>query len=92
MTTSNVLIHPPRILEAADHAPLRVLVVPPGMSPEPDDETLLAAASPGHAHTAACLPVTVSEHPDVDPDDHWGGDGGARAGARPGMPSVGTGT
>ena len=55
------------LLKTADHAELRVLVVPPGMSSDQGDEALLAAATPGYAHTAACLLDTVSEHPDVDP-------------------------
>jgi hypothetical protein len=80
------------LLRTADHAALRVLVVPPSMSPDQGDEALLASATPGYAHTAACLLDTVSEHPDVDPDDHWSDDGGAGAGPRPVVPSVRTGT
>jgi Family of unknown function (DUF5994) len=78
------------LLKTADDAELRVLVVPPGMSSDQGDEALLAAASPGYAHTAACLLETVSEFPDIDPNDHWRDDGGALATARPGEPSIGT--
>ena len=80
------------LLKTTDHAVLRVLVVPPGMSPDQGDEALLAAATPGYAHTAACLLDTVSEHPDVDPEDHWSDDGGAWLGPHPAAPSVLTGT
>ena len=79
------------LLKTADHAVLRVLVVPPGMSPDQGDEALLAAATPGYAHTAACLLDTVSEHPDVDPEDHWSDDGGAWLGPHPAVPSSRTG-
>lgn len=80
------------LLKTADHAVLRVLVVPVGMSSDQGDEALLAAATPGYAHTAACLLDTVSEHPDIDPEDHWSDDGGARLGPDPVVPSLRTGT
>ena len=64
------------ILNTSDHAVLRVLVVPPGMSLDQGEEALLAAATPGYAYTAASLLDTVSEYPDVDPDDQWTRDGG----------------
>lgn len=80
------------LLKTAHHAELRVLVVPPGMSSDQGDEALLAAATPGYAHTAACLLDTVSEHPDVNPDDHWSVDGMARVPSPPRVPSVRTGT
>jgi uncharacterized protein DUF5994 len=41
---------------------------------------------------AACLLNSASEHPDVDPEDHWSDDGGAWIGPHPAMPSVRTGT
>jgi Family of unknown function (DUF5994) len=80
------------LLHTADHAVLRVLVVPPGMTPDQGDEALLAAATPGYAHTAESLLDTVSEHPDVDPEDHWNDDGGAWSRPRPVAPSFRTGT
>jgi len=80
------------LLKTADHAVLRVLVVPPGMSADQGDEALLAAATPGYAHTAACLLHTVYEHPDVDPQDFWRDDGGGRLGPQPAVPAVRTGT
>jgi len=80
------------LLHTADHAVLRVLVVPPGMTPDQGDEALLAAATPGYAHTADCLLETVSEHPDIDPAHHWRDDGGARATSPAWVPSARTGT
>lgn len=50
---------------------LRLLVVPPELTPDQGDEALLAAASRGNAHSAADLLRTVTEHDDVDPRDHW---------------------
>ena len=61
------------------------------MSSDQGDEALLAAATPGYAHTAACLLNTVSERPDLNPDDHWSADGMAQVPPRPGVPSVRTG-
>lgn len=80
------------LLQTADHAVLRVLVVPPGMSPDQGDEALLAAATPGYTHTAACLLDTVSEYPDIDPADHWSDDGETWAASPTLLPSARTGT
>lgn len=66
------LIH----LKTSDRTVLRVLVVPPGFSDDQGDEALLAAGTPGNAHTGADLLDTVTEHPDVDPEDIWSDDGG----------------
>lgn len=54
-----------------DRQVLRILVVPPDLTPDQGEEALLAAASRGNAHAAAELLATVTEHPDVDPRDHW---------------------
>ena len=59
----------------SDGSVLHVLVVPPGFSDDQGEEALLAAATPGNAHTAEALLDTVTEHPDIDPRDHWS-DGG----------------
>ena len=75
------------LLKMANHAVLRVLVVPPGMSSDQGDEALLAAATPGYAHSAASLLETVAEHPDVDHDDYWSDDGGAWEATRDVVPS-----
>ena len=58
-------------LETHDQRVLRVLVVPPDLSADQGDEAMLAAASPGNTHSAAELLDTVTEHPDIDPADHW---------------------
>ncbi|WP_205471663.1 DUF5994 family protein [Nocardioides sp. SYSU D00038] len=50
---------------------LRLLVVPPPFTADQGDEALLAAATRGNRHSAASLLDTVTEHPDVDPADHW---------------------
>jgi hypothetical protein len=50
---------------------LRVLVVPSELTDDQGDEALLAAATRGNRHSATDLLDTVTEHPDVDPRDHW---------------------
>jgi hypothetical protein len=64
-------------LKTSDRTVLHVLVVPPGFSEDQGTEALLAAATPGNSHAAGDLLSVVSEHPDVDPADHWDDDGGA---------------
>lgn len=56
---------------SGDRRVLRLLVVPPELSPDQGDEAMLAAASRGNAHSARELLATVTEHPDIDPRDHW---------------------
>lgn len=56
---------------SGDRRVLRLLVVPPELSAAQGEEAMLAAASRGNAHTAAELLATVTEHPEVDPRDHW---------------------
>jgi hypothetical protein len=63
-------------LKTSDRVVLRVLVVPPGFTDDQGDEALLAAATPGNTRTGADLLDTVTEHPDVDPEDLWNDDGG----------------
>jgi len=58
-------------LKTHDHQVLQVLVVPVDLSPDQGEEALLAAASPGNTHSARELLETVTEHPDIDPADHW---------------------
>ncbi|TIC79766.1 hypothetical protein E8D34_14490 [Nocardioides sp. GY 10113] len=67
------LIH----LTTSDRTLLHVLVVPPGFTPDQGEEALLAAATSGNAHSGTELLREVTEHPDVDPMDHWSDDGGA---------------
>lgn len=55
----------------SDRRVLRLLVVPPELSPDQGEEAMLAAASRGNAHSAVELLATVTEHPDVDPRHHW---------------------
>lgn len=58
-------------LKTYDHNVLQVLVVPPQFTDDQGDEALLAAASPGNSHSAGEVLDHVTEHPDVDPADHW---------------------
>jgi hypothetical protein len=67
------------LLTTADRTTLRVLVVPPAMSPDQGDEALLAASSAGYAHSAGCLLEEVTATPDVDPMNHWTVEGGSWA-------------
>ncbi|WP_183095076.1 DUF5994 family protein [Nocardioides stalactiti] len=64
-------------LKTSDRTVLHVLVVPPGFTPAQGEEALLAAATAGNTHAAGDLLDVASEHPDVDPDDHWQDDGGS---------------
>lgn len=63
------------LLTIADRSLLRVLVVPPDYSTAQGEEALLAAATAGNAHSATDLLEEVTQHPDVDPMDHWSDDG-----------------
>jgi Family of unknown function (DUF5994) len=65
------------LLTLADRRTLQLLVVPPAMSPEQGEEALLAAATPGYAHSADCLLATVTDSPEHDDADHWTDDGGS---------------
>lgn len=82
------LIH----LKTSDRSVLHVLVVPPGFSDDQGEESLLAATSPGNAHPAGALLETVTEHPDIDPMDHWRDDGGSWWEPHPVAPSFRKGT
>ena len=59
------------LLSTSHRTVLRVLVVPPELTSDQGEEALLAAATQGNAHPAQDLLDTVTEHPDVDPRDHW---------------------
>ena len=67
------LIH----LTTSKRTVLYVLVVPPGFTDDQGAEALLAAASSGNAHSAAEILEEITDHPDVDPRDHWTDDGGS---------------
>jgi len=58
-------------LQLSPGTTLRLLVVPPSMTADQGEEALLAAATKGYEHTADSLLETVSEYPDVDPNDQW---------------------
>ena len=59
------------VLTLADRRTLQLLVVPPALSQEQGEEALLAAATPGYAHSARCLLTTVTNSPDHDEADYW---------------------
>ena len=65
------------LLRTSDRRELCVLVIPPDMTPNQGDEALLAAATPGYAHSAASLLAKVTETADVEPGNHWNDDGGS---------------
>lgn len=81
------LIH----LRTSDRTVLHILVVPPGFTRDQGEEALLAAATSGNAHSAGDLLAEVTEHPDVDPLDHWLDDGVARWAPSSAVPSTETG-
>lgn len=64
-------------LHTSNRTTITLLVVPVHYSPDQGDEALLAAATRGNSHAAADLLSTVTEHPDIDPFDHWSDDGGS---------------
>src|SRR5687768_7565343 len=59
------------LLSTSHRTLLRVLVIPPGFTTDQGEEALLAAATHANSHSAQELLDTVTEHPDVDPRDHW---------------------
>ncbi|HEU5037652.1 MAG TPA: DUF5994 family protein [Nocardioides sp.] len=79
------------ILTTTDRTVLHVLVVPPGFTEGQGAEALLAAATPGNSHAAIDVLDEVTEHPDVDPEDHWNDDGGSWWGPSSVAPSFRTG-
>ena len=62
-------------LTTSDRTVLVVLVVPPEFTEGQGAEALLAAATPGNAHSAAAILEEVTDHPPVDPEDFWNDDG-----------------
>jgi len=78
-------------LHTTGHTVLRLLVVPPAFSGDQGAEALLAAATAGNAHAAEDLLDVVSEHPDVDPADHWHDSGDSWWGKEETAPSFRTG-
>lgn len=59
------------VLTTSQRRRLRVLVIPPDFTTDQGEEALLAAATFGNEHAPADLLDTVTEHPDIDPRDHW---------------------
>ncbi|WP_159081362.1 DUF5994 family protein [Nocardioides sediminis] len=70
-------------LRTADGTTVRLLVVPPTFGDADGEEALLAASTPGNAHSAGDLLDAVTDADDVDPSGHWRIDGGAGWGADP---------
>ena len=62
------------LLTTSDRRTLRVLVVPSDLTGDQGEEALLAAATPRNSHTATSLLRTVTDQPDINPDDHWARD------------------
>ncbi|WP_141800324.1 DUF5994 family protein [Nocardioides sp. SLBN-35] len=63
-------------LKTADRAVLYLLVVPPDFTDAQGAEALLAASTNRNKHCARDILDLVTEHPDVDPADHWTDSGG----------------
>jgi hypothetical protein len=59
-----------------DRTTIRLLVVPPGFTAGQGAESLLAAATPGNAHSGGDVLELVTDQADVDPADLWRADGG----------------
>lgn len=81
------LIH----LTTSSRTVLHVLVVPPDFTADQGAEALLAAATPGYAHSADDLLEEVTNSPDVDPVDRWTDHGESWWGPSPVAPSFRTG-
>ncbi len=79
------------LLTFSDATVLRLLVVPPGLTPDQGEEALLAAATAGNAHSAADLLAEVTNSPDLDVRDRWTYPGEAWAGASSVPPAPGRG-
>ena len=77
-------------LTMSDRTVLRILVVPPGLSPDQGEEALLAAATAGNDHPAHSLLDAATESDDVDPTDQWSDEGGAWWHPHPTAPSFRT--
>ncbi len=63
------------VLRTSDHAVLRLLVVPPGVSHDDGDEAMLAASTTGNTHDATELLRAVTDTPPVDPAGFWAAEG-----------------
>jgi hypothetical protein len=61
----------------AEDPVLRIMVVPPGCTRAQGDEALLAGVTPVNEHSASDLLDELTRHPDADPCDQWGDDGGS---------------
>lgn len=59
------------VLRTFDRADISLVVVPSDFSSAQGEEAMLAAATPGYAHSASCLLETVTDQFDVDPQNHW---------------------
>ena len=66
---------------------LRLLVVPPAMTPGRAEEAMLAAATPRHSYTAASILEVVAESGDHDEFDEWHDTGGSYWDPNPVAPS-----
>lgn len=77
-------------LTTSDRTVLLVLVVPPAFTASQGAEALLAASTPGNAHSAAAILEEVTDHAPVDPDDYCKDDGESWWGSNPVPPSFRT--
>lgn len=64
-------------LQTTEGTTVRLLVVPPSFDAADGEESLLAASTPGNAHSAGDLLTAVTDADRVDPSGHWRQDGSA---------------
>ncbi len=74
-------------LRVSGRRPLRLLVVPPGLSAARAEEAMLAAATPRHSYPAASILEVVAESGDHDEFDEWHDSGGSYWDPHPLAPS-----
>ncbi len=63
-------------LAMSDRTRLRILVIPPGFTPQQGEEALLAAATRRNGHSASELLAEVRDQPVADALNLWDEDGG----------------
>jgi len=77
-------------LRTSGRGDLRLLVVPSTLSRDQGEEAMLAAATPGHAYTAASILEVVEESDHPEPFDQWNDGGDAWWDPDPTAPSFRT--
>lgn len=68
------------IVQTASGERLTLLVIPPSFTDPQGAEALLAAATPGNAHSGTEVLAEVTNNHDADPDDRWAAYGSVASG------------